>query len=249
MIENVKEACVDLDHVSGETLTNADSIYEGTGEQERAVEDLKRIMEQLAKELNDNVKVSASVTADMEGTEEEILTTQSQMELLKESMQKISDMSMAIEKIIGEINSIAEQTNMLSLNASIEAARAGERGKGFAVVATQVGELATRSAQAAKETNELITNSMKAVEDGKGITNETVEAFKAASENIGKANRNVEKITYMVRRNVSIVMDAVSQIERISGVVEENVQISQNTKEVSANMADVAGKLIEIVEA
>ena len=196
-----------------------------------------------------NVKVSASVTADMEGTEEEILTTQSQMELLKESMQKISDMSMAIEKIIGEINSIAEQTNMLSLNASIEAARAGERGKGFAVVATQVGELATRSAQAAKETNELITNSMKAVEDGKGITNETVEAFKAASENIGKANRNVEKITYMVRRNVSIVMDAVSQIERISGVVEENVQISQNTKEVSANMADVAGKLIEIVEA
>ena len=44
-------------------------------------------------------------------------------------------------------------------------------------------------------------------------------------------------------------MDAVSQIERISGVVEENVQISQNTKEVSANMADVAGKLIEIVEA
>ena len=249
MIENVKEACVDLDHVSGETLTNADSIYEGTGEQERAVEDLKRIMEQLAKELNDNVKVSASVTADMEGTEEEILTTQSQMELLKESMQKISDMSMAIEKIIGEINSIAEQTNMLSLNASIEAARAGERGKGFAVVATQVGELATRSAQAAKETNELITNSMKAVEDGKGITNETVEAFKAASENIGKANRNVDKITYMVRRNVSIVMDAVSQIERISGVVEENVQISQNTKEVSANMADVAGKLIEIVEA
>ena len=59
----------------------------------------------------------------------------------------------------------------------------------------------------------------------------------------------MEKITYMVRRNVSIVMDAVSQIERISGVVEENVQISQNTKEVSANMADVAGKLIEIVEA
>ena len=58
----------------------------------------------------------------------------------------------------------------------------------------------------------------------------------------------MEKITGLVRQNVAIVSDAVNQIARISGVVEENVQISHNTKEVSANMADVAGKLLEIVE-
>ena len=181
MIENVKDACMDLDHVSGETLDNADHIYNGTGEQEKAVEDLKQIMDRLTQELN-------------------------------------------------------------------EAARAGEMGKGFAVVATQVGELAARSAQAAKETNELITNSIKAVEDGKEITNQTVEAFGIAAENIEKANQDVEKITGMVRQNVEIVSDAVNQITRIAGVVEENVRISHNTKEVSANMADVAGKLLEIVE-
>ena len=62
------------------------------------------------------------------------------MEELNHSIQKISDMSAKIEKIIDEIDSIAQQTNMLSLNASIEAARAGETGKGFAVVAIQVGE-------------------------------------------------------------------------------------------------------------
>ena len=159
LIKNVKNACGELNRVSGETLEHADSIYNGTGEQETAVEDLKQIMQQLTTELSSSVKVSVNVIAETGITSEKIIQTQSRMQLLTDSMQKISDMSMAIEKIIGEINSIAQQTNMLSLNASIEAARAGEKGKGFAVVATQVGELAARSAQAAKETSDLIMNS------------------------------------------------------------------------------------------
>lgn len=248
LIQNVKDACMDLNSVSGETLEHADSIHHGTGEQEKAVEDLKQTLDDLMRELSSSVEVSANVTAETEGTAERIVQTQSRMEQLKGSMQKISEMSMAIEKIIDEINSIAQQTNMLSLNASIEAARAGEMGKGFAVVATQVGELAARSAQAARETNELITNSILAVEDGQAITDQTVEAFGIVVENIEKANRDVEKITEMVRANVDTVAHAVSQIGRISSVVEENVQISENTKQVSSNMADITGKLLEMVE-
>ncbi len=248
LIQNIKAVCKDLNQVSGETLKNADNIHHGTGEQERAVEDLKQIMNQLTQELNDSVTVSVNVMAETENTADKILQTQSQMELLKNSMSEISEMSMAIEKIIGEINSIAQQTNMLSLNASIEAARAGELGKGFAVVATQVGELAARSSQAAKETAELITSSMKAVEGGRKITEQTVETFGVAVLNIEKANQDVEGITEMVRHNVDIVAHAVDQMVRISNVVEENVQISNNTKQVSSNMADVAGKLLELVE-
>ncbi len=248
LIENVKNACMDLNDVSGETLENADNIHHGTGEQEKAVEDLKQIMGGLMQELNKSVEASVNVTAETVETADRIMQTQSRMAQLKGSMQKISEMSMAIEKIIDEINSIAQQTNMLSLNASIEAARAGEMGKGFAVVATQVGELAARSAQAARETNELITNSILAVEDGQAITEQTVEAFGIVVENIEKANRDVEKITDMVRQNVQTVEHAVDQIGRISNVVEENVQISQNTKQVSSNMADITGKLLEMVE-
>lgn len=249
LIQNVKDACRELSQVSGKTLENADSIYNGTERQEQAVSDLEKIMEQLTQELNDSVNASKEITAASAATTGEIVTTQSQMTLLQNSMQKISDMSMQIEKIIDEINSIAEQTNLLSLNASIEAARAGESGRGFAVVASQVGELAARSAQAAKETNELITNSLKAVKEGQDITEQTVSTFGLVVENIEQSRKDVEEISHMVQKNVSIVDLAVKQLTQISNVVTENVDISQNTKEVSSNMADITNNLLEMIEA
>lgn len=248
MIENVKNVCANLNNVSKETLSNANDIYNGTEEQETAVEDLKQIMNQLVDELNNSASVSAAVVSTTGNAAQKISQTQKKMGMLSDSIQKISEMSKAIETIIDEINSIAQQTNMLSLNASIEAARAGEMGKGFAVVATQVGELAARSAQAAKETGSLIMNSIQAVEEGREITERTVMDFSEVVADIESASQSVEKITGIVKQNVDIVAHAVQEIKMISAVVEQNVEISHNSKQVSANMARETERLLVLVE-
>ena len=95
------------------------------------------------------------------------------MKELVEAMQHISETTNDIQVVIGKIESIASQTNLLSLNASIEDARAGEAGKGFAVVAEQIKNLAEESASSAEETRVMLTNSLNQVGVGSSVADET----------------------------------------------------------------------------
>lgn len=248
LIDNVKQVCSKLNDISNETLQNARLIHSGTEEQENVVVDLRNIMSKLADGLNSSADATMVGSSLINETVDFMKQGKAQMEQLEMSIRKISDTSSEIETIIGEITSIAQQTNMLSLNASIEASRAGEMGKGFAVVATEVGSLAARSSQAAKETGTLIMSTLEAIDGGRKISDQTMKVFDSMTEQIEKASNGVKDIADMVRQNVSVVAQAMEGLEHIYGVVERNVQISQNSEHVSLTMAEEAGTLLRMVE-
>lgn len=246
---NVRSACDELEGVSKRTLSSADDINNGAEAQKLAVEELGRVIENLVSEMNKSADTSNVVTESTDEASRQIMHISNQLKELSVSMDSISRMSAQIETIIDEINSISDQTNLLALNASIEAARAGDAGRGFAVVATEVGQLADRSSQAAKETTQLITNSIAAIEEGKQIAEKTVEDYGQLIDVINKAESDVGVVSKMIRYNVEMVNDAASAISKIEDVVDSNVVISQNSKQISEEMASITDKIMNLVNA
>ncbi|HWK54783.1 MAG TPA: methyl-accepting chemotaxis protein, partial [Hyphomicrobiales bacterium] len=142
------------------------------------------------------------------------------------AMSDINNSSKQISNIIGVIDEISFQTNLLALNAAVEAARAGEQGRGFAVVADEVRKLAAHSAGAAKEIKELIDHSNRQVERGTSLVNKSGDALNAIVNAIKRVNTIIAEIS------------AASQ-EQAEGIEQVNASISNMDEGTQQNAAMV----------
>ncbi|MCM1165697.1 MAG: methyl-accepting chemotaxis protein [Lachnospiraceae bacterium] len=218
---------------SGAEGVSAESghLSEAVSRQNELISDIASGMNFLSDKIDNNVSRTDSAKNTAHKAASAVEDGSERMGQLLEAMTEISDASSKIQNIIGAIEDIAFQTNILALNASIEAARAGERGKGFAVVADEVRNLAGKSAEASDETAKLIEQSVAAVKRGKKIA----EYTSASLGDIVECTREIDNIIVEINgesHEQRICVDGVN--EKISSVSELVNSSSANAEECAA---------------
>lgn len=226
---------------------SAQTLAEGATEQAGAVEELTATIENVTAVTEQAADATTEAYHQAGIYIERAEKGNEEMRGLIRAMEKIDETSRKIEGIIGEIEDIASQTNLLSLNASIEAARAGEAGRGFAVVADQIGKLASDSAASAVTTRELLTQCLEDVQNGNEATGRTREVIGEVIEGIQKLAEVSKNTSEAASSQVSTMKEVESGIEQISGVVQSNSATAQETSATSEELSAQASSLNELI--
>lgn len=243
----IHEASEQVSAGAGNMAEAAQSLAEGATDQAGAVEELLATVTSLTEGIS-RTSMSIEETERISGHYAEMADRSgSEMKELVGSMSRMSETSKKIGSIIAEIEEIASQTNLLSLNASIEAARAGEAGRGFAVVATQIGKLAEESAQSAVNTRELILTAIGEVDEGSRIAEETAGTIEEVVKGIKTIAQSAKEVSEQMLAQAEAMKQAEEGVNQISEVVQSNSANAEESSATSEELSAQATSLDELV--
>ena len=228
---------------SSEVENASKSLADGATEQAGVIEELNATIDTVVDLAADTAKETQSASARVKASANKANEEKEKMNELLTEMEHITEISKEIGNIITDIEDIASQTNLLSLNASIEAARAGEAGKGFAVVADQIGKLAADSAKSAVNTRDLIDKTLVEIEKGNTITRTTADAFNQIITDMESFAELAENTMEKANSQAESLEQIGQGIEQLSGVVQGNAASSEENTAISINLAEGAAKM------
>lgn len=214
----------------------AQSLAEGATDQAGAVEELQATIANISEAVGHTAQKTKESYDQAQEYSEKADVSRGEMEKLMEVMGRINETSQQIGNIISEIEDIASQTNLLSLNASIEAARAGDAGKGFAVVADQIRNLAEQSAKSAVDSKSLIETAINKVEEGSHNAIKASDSLKEVVDGVKLVAEGSKKMKEISLEQSESMQQADQAIERIAEIVQSNSAVAQETSATSEEL-------------
>ncbi|AZD17443.1 methyl-accepting chemotaxis protein [Pseudomonas chlororaphis] len=270
----LQRSATDLDSSSGELNAIATLMSQGTNDQFNRTDQVATAMNEMsatAQEVARHAADAARAADDadqsaqqgeqvMQGTIHTITLMRGEIANTAEVIRRLEADSGRIGKVLEVIRGIAEQTNLLALNAAIEAARAGEAGRGFAVVADEVRSLAQRTAASIIEINQIIQSvqtgaldAAHAIESGQARSDASVEQVTQAGAMLERITEAVEAIRDMNRQiataaeeQTSVAEDISRNLTEITTIASTNLDNVQRTERASQNLHELSGQLNEV---
>ena len=247
-LQNLRQMSEQIKGGSLQLADAATNLADSSTIQASTVSDLTTLVENLYADMDKNSTEARECVEIASQAGGALLAGNQKMHELKKAIDEIRNCSEQINAIIGAIEDIATQTNLLSLNAAIEAARAGEAGRGFAVVAEQVKKLAEESAKSAKETTMLIETTVSAVEKGNMIADETARNMEEVMEGAKTATEKMSQISELLDQNVHYMKKIDEDLGNISGAVDDNAATSEETAAISQEQSDQVEMMAELMD-
>lgn len=224
---------------AGGVANGANQLAEEASRQTELIGDIVNGVNAVAEKIKNNVDKTDDARNVAVKTAETVRNSSDQMKQMLEAMDEISKATEEIQIIIGTIEDIAFQTNILALNASVEAARAGEAGRGFAVVADEVRNLAGKSAEASLETSKLIERSTAAVGNGMRYADSASEALESVVEQTNEIDGIIVDINERSHEQETYIEDVSGKIHLVADYVSS---AAANAEESAAASEELNGQ-------
>ena len=266
LVSQINRASIEVANESEQAVSNAQSVSQSNISQSGQISEAAALMQQVStdmREMSEHANSSSTMATEslhaasqgaqavrdtiegMENMREQIQDTSKRIKRLGESSQRIGD-------IVALIDDIAEQTNILSLNAAIQASMAGEAGRGFAVVSDEVQSLAERSTEATKKIAELVTTIQNDTNDAvlsmEKATQQVVSGTKVA-DSAGSALAEIESVSQRLSGLVEgISKDSNEQAETVIKVSEKVALVSDSSTDTSRKAQESANSIAKLLE-